>query len=308
MYIIYLRKSRLDSSGTVNEVLERHEKILQEYAKSNFGSEIPENCIYREIVSGETIKDRPVIQAVLNRIQAEDVEGVLVVDPQRLSRGDLSDCGTIIRAFRYTNTLIITPTKTYDLSNKFDRKFFESELMRGNDYLEYVKEIMLRGRLASVGEGNFIGSVPPYGYDKILVDKKPTLAINPAEADIVRLIFDLSISESLGAGAIASKLNALGFSPRKKDFWTAASITEILHNPVYIGKIRWNWRKTVKKYENGEIVTSRPKSDKGTWTLTQGKHEPIITEEIFNKVQSETKNHPRIHKKACKPFCRSSPL
>lgn len=141
---------------------------------------------------------------------------MLVVDPQRLSRGDLSDCGTIIRAFRYTNTLIITPTKTYDLSEKFDRKFFESELMRGNDYLEYVKEIMLRGRLASVSEGNFIGSVPPYGYDKVMVDKKPTLVINSAEADVVRLIFDLSTRESIGAGAIASRLNSLGFLPRKK--------------------------------------------------------------------------------------------
>lgn len=305
MYIIYLRKSRLDSgAGTVSEVLERHEKILQEYAKSNFGCEIQENCIYREIVSGETIKDRPVIQAVLNRIQEEDVDGVLVVDPQRLSRGDLSDCGTIIRAFRYTSTLIITPTKTYDLSEKFDRKFFESELMRGNDYLEYVKEIMLRGRLASVSEGNFIGSVPPYGYDKVMVDKKPTLVINPAEADVVRLIFDLSIKESIGAGAIASRLNSLGFLPRKKDFWTASSITEILRNPVYIGKIRWNWRKTVKKYENGEIITSRPKSDSGTWTVTQGKHQPIISEETFNKVQSGIKNHPRIHKskKLVNPF------
>ena len=231
MYIIYLRKSRLDSGAAVSEVLERHERILQNYAKSNFGCEIQENCIYREIVSGETIKDRPVIQAVLNRIQAEDVEGVLVVDPQRLSRGDLSDCGTIIRAFRYTNTLIITPTKTYDLSEKFDRKFFESELMRGNDYLEYVKEVLLRGRLASVSEGNFIGPVPPYGYDKVMVDKKPTLAINPAEADVVRLIFDLSANESIGAGAIASKLNAIGILPSKKDFWTAASI-----NPLELAK------------------------------------------------------------------------
>ena len=167
-YLVYLRKSRSDGDHeTIEDVLEKHEKIIQEYAVKTFGSTIQEEFIYREVVSGETIQDRPVIKKLLNIIQHENIKGVLTIEPQRLSRGDLSDCGTIIRAFRYTDTLIITPTKTYDLTDKFDRKFFEMELMKGNDYLEYIKEIMMRGRIASVNEGNFIGSVPPYGYDKI---------------------------------------------------------------------------------------------------------------------------------------------
>ena len=186
MYLIYLRKSRADGEyETVEDVLAKHYRILQDYAVSKLGGAIPEKYIYREVVSGETIQDRPEMKKILDRIQAEDITGVLVVDPQRLSRGDLSDCGTIIRAFRYTDTLIVTPQKTYDLAEKFDRKFFEMELMRGNDYLEYIKEIMNRGRLASVNEGNFIGSVPPFGYDKVKVGKAYTLTPN-AEADTVQ--------------------------------------------------------------------------------------------------------------------------
>ena len=157
MYLMYLRKSRADGEHeTVEEVLAKHYKMIQDYAAAKLGGAIPEELIYREVVSGETIQDRPEMIKVLDRIQSEDIKGVLVVEPQRLSRGDLSDCGTIIRAFRYTDTLIITPSKTYDLGDKFDRKFFEMELMRGNDYLEYVKEIMNRGRLASVQAGNYI--------------------------------------------------------------------------------------------------------------------------------------------------------
>lgn len=121
-YLEYLRKSRADGENeTIEAVLERHEKILHEYAEKN-GIDVSEADIYREVVLGETIQDRPVINKLLTRIQNEDIKGVLVVEPQRLSRGDLSDCGTIIRAFRYTDTLIVTPTKTYDLSEKFDRK------------------------------------------------------------------------------------------------------------------------------------------------------------------------------------------
>ena len=150
-YCMYLRKSRADSEQeSLENVLARHCRILQEIAKNRLGAPIPEERIFREIVSGENISDRPEMRNLLGIIQTQNVSGVLVVDPQRLSRGDLSDCGTVIRYFRYTSTPIITPARIYDLTDRFDRKFFEMELMRGSDYLEYVKEIMLRGRIASV--------------------------------------------------------------------------------------------------------------------------------------------------------------
>lgn len=302
-YLVYLRKSRADGEHeTVEAVLERHETIIREYA-DKIGVTINEQDIYREIVSGETIQDRPMVNELLSRIQNEDIKGVLAVEPQRLSRGDLSDCGTIIRAFRYTDTLIITPTKTYDLSDKFDRKFFEMELTRGNDYLEYVKEIMMRGRIASVSEGNFIGSLPPYGYDKVKNGKNYTLKENE-ESDVVRLIYKLFVNEKLGTVNIANRLNELGIKPRKIEFWTNSTIRDILRNPVYIGKIRWNWRKTIKRYENGEIIKSRPKSSAEDWMLVEGKHAAIISEDVFNAAQERWGNVPRVKadKKLVNPF------
>ena len=293
-YLVYLRKSRADGDHeSIEDVLAKHYKMIQDYAAAKLGGAIPEELIYREVVSGETIQDRPEIKKVLDRIQGEDITGVLVVEPQRLSRGDLSDCGTIIRAFRYTETLIITPTKTYDLSDKFDRKFFEMELMRGNDYLEYVKEIMMRGRIASVSEGNYIGSVPPYGYDKIKDGKSYTLVPN-SEADTVRLIYELWTAEGLGTTTIANRLNALHIKPRKSDIWSNASVRDMLRNPVYIGKIRWNWRKTIKRYENGELVASRPKSKKEDWILVDGKHEAIISDNVFEAAQKRFGNLPKV--------------
>lgn len=293
-YLVYLRKSRSDGEHeTIEDVLAKHETIIQEYAVKTFGCLIPENRIFREVVSGETIQDRPVIKMLLDIIQNEPVKGVLTIEPQRLSRGDLSDCGTIIRAFRYTDTLVITPTKTYDLADKFDRKFFEMELMRGNDYLEYIKEIMMRGRIASVNQGNFIGSVPPYGYDKIKDGKSYTLIPN-SETDTLRMIFELFVNENLGTTLIANKLNELGIKPRKSPYWTAASIRDMLQNPVYTGKIRWNWRKTVKKYENGDITTSRPKSNQDMYMLVDGKHDPIISEDLFQAAQKRFGHNPRL--------------
>lgn len=71
-YIMYLRKSRQDDpTETVEEVLKKHEIQLQNYALNNFHYRIPNDDIYREVVSGETIDDRPMIQAVLKRIEDE---------------------------------------------------------------------------------------------------------------------------------------------------------------------------------------------------------------------------------------------
>ena len=288
-YIMYLRKSRSDGENeTIEQVLAKHETQLQEYATNVLGKPLPEKNIYREVVSGETISNRPEIQKVLSRIEQGDIKGVLVIEPQRLSRGDLVDCGTIINAFRYTNTTIITPSMTYDLSKKMDRKFMEQELMRGNDYLEYTKEILNRGRIASVKKGNFIGSIPPYGYKKVRYKDEYgnwayTLEIVPEEAAGIRAMFDAFVNKGYGYANTAYYMDSLGFKPRKAEHWSAAAIKDMLANPVYIGKIRWNWRKTQKVMVNGTITASRPKSNNDECILVDGRHNAIVSEAIYNK-------------------------
>lgn len=291
-YLIYLRKSRQDNENeTVEEVLKRHERQLQEYAAKTFGAVIPEDRIYREIVSGETIEDRPEMKKVLKRIEDPLCKGVLVIEPQRLTRGDLLDCGTIVHAFRYSKTLVVTPTKTYDIEDKYDRKFFEMELTRGNDYLEYTKEILTRGREASVHEGNYIASIPPYGYKKIKNGKEQLLVIDPVEAEYVKLAFNMYVYEGAGANSIAHKLNSMGAHPRKSKLFRPTAIRQMLTNEVYIGKIRWGHKKVIKVFEDGKVIKKRPRNSE--YELIQGKHEPIISEELFNLAQEQKKKSTR---------------
>lgn len=300
-YIItYLRKSRSDNPDmSVEEVLMKHEEILQEYARNELGGEIPEEHIYREVVSGETIADRPVMKKIMQLLETEPIRGVLVVEPQRLSRGDLEDCGRIINTLRYTGTLVLTPQRTYNLQDEYDRKFFEMELTRGNDYLEYTKKILSRGRIASAKKGNFIGSVPPYGYEKVVVgsgkESYHTLAVLPDEAEAVKLMYHLFVNEGYGFTRIARHLDSLGIKPRKSEHWSPAALKDILENPVYIGKIRWNWRKTEKKMIDGEIVKQRPKTtNPADWILVDGKHEAIIDEVTYQRALAKRGTAPRI--------------
>ena len=125
----YLRKSRSDDPLlTVEEVLQKHEHILNDFAERNLGGKIPLANVFREVASSETIDDRPEMLRLLKAIESPRIKAILVVEVQRLSRGDLEDAGRLIKLLRYTNTQVITPTKTYDLRDEYDRDAFEREL------------------------------------------------------------------------------------------------------------------------------------------------------------------------------------
>ena len=293
----YLRKSRSDDVLlTVEEVLARHEKILDEWAERNIGEPIPECNTFREIVSGETISDRPEIQKILRMIEQPQYKAIVCVEVQRLSRGDLEDAGRLIKLLRYTNTFVITPQKAYDLNDEFDREMFERELKRGNEFLEYTKKIMQRGIIESVKDGNYVGSVAPYGYDKIFVTegkkKVPTLQINEQEAEAVRMIFDMYVNEDMGMNNIARRLNDLCIPTRTGKLWQSYTIKDMLENVHYIGKVRRNWRKTITVVEDGEFVRMRPKSSPDNHLVFEGKHEAIISEELFKQARAKQgRNH-----------------
>lgn len=195
--IIYLRKSRKDRDYFENESIEktlaRHEKQLQEWSLNIFKMEIPEKNIFREVASGDTIEDRPIMQEILNKIEDDNIKAVLCVEIERLARGNTIDQGVIAQAFKYSNTKIITPTKIYNLDNEDDLAYFEDGLYQSRKYLKYVKRILKNGRIRSVNDGKYIGSSSPYGYNKkkLINEKGFTLVFNEEEKKIVDLIANL---------------------------------------------------------------------------------------------------------------------
>lgn len=293
----YLRKSQSDDPLlSVQEVLEKHESILDEWSEKNLGGKVPEENKFREVVSGETIKERPEINKVLRMIESPKYKAVKVVEPQRLTRGDLEDIGRLMKLFKHTNTLVITPERIYDLRDEYDWNAFEAELKRGNDYLKYSKKILNRGRLLSVSQGNYIASVPPYGFNKIFVmdgkRKCPTLEENKEQADIVRLIFDLYVNKDMGCTNICNYLDNMKIKPPKGKFWSPAALKDKLENVHYIGKVKWNWRKTIDIVEDGEFIKTRPKAKIGEYLIYEGRHDGIVSEELFNAAQEKRgRNH-----------------
>lgn len=301
-HVIYLRKSRADWEAEQygeGETLTRHEHILLELAR-NLHLDILD--IYREIVSGDTIASRPMMQRLLSEVEDGQWDGVFVMEVERLARGDTIDQGIVAQAFQMSRTKIITPTKTYDPNNEFDEEYFEFGLFMSRREYKTINRRLQRGRLASVQEGKYLASRPPYGYQrkKLEQEKGFTLVPHPQQAPVVKMIFDWYVTgerkpdgslERLGVSRIVRRLNDLGIAPLRGHDWTPASVRDILNNPVYSGKIRWNWRKQTKRKQNGGIVISRPRSSEPDYLITEGLHEPIIEPAIFALAQEYRKNN-----------------
>jgi len=298
---MYLRKSRKDDdirSESVEETLVRHEKTLRELAER---LRITISHVHREVASGETIDARPIMQQLLKEVEQGMWRGVLVMEVERLARGDTSDQGRVAKAFKYSETIIITPQKIYDPTNEFDEEYFEFGLFMSRRELKTITRRLQEGRKRSVLEGKYVGNTPPYGYKRIKLkeEKGYTLKEIPDEADVVRKIFEwYTVGEKqrdgtykrLGVSLIARRLNELKLKPRKGDVWTTSSIRDILINPVYIGKVRWNWRRANKKMVDGKVVVERPRSEE--YIIADGLHKGIISEKKFYLAQELIKKNP----------------
>lgn len=295
IWIMYLRKSRQDDPNeTVEEVLAKHEAILQERAMRELGHEIPEDCIYREIISGgESIDEREEMRKVLARMEDPNVAGIFCRDPQRLSRGTLEDCGRLMSTLRYTSTRVITQYDFYDLEDKRDRKYFEAELMRGRDYMDYTKEVLYAGREAAVKRGCFIGNKFPYGYDKVVIGKDHTLEPNE-NADVVRMIFDCYVNQNMTFFQIACKLNEMGILSPTGTKWRKDTIRKILRNDHYDGKVRFNHVKRVTTVENGKRVTKKMMQPKEEVIVAKGLHPAIIDHVTFQAAQDKLDLNPSV--------------
>lgn len=297
--IMYLRKSRSDDPlASVSEVLEKHESMLDDWMATHQaeGGPIPEELRFREVVSGETLTSRPRMLELLRKVEDPKIRAIICKEPSRLSRGSLKEIGHIVEILRYTKTLVITLQYTYDLNDDRDRELFERELMRGNEYLQYTKKILQDGKLLAAKSGQYIGQRPPYGYKKVSYkDGRKTcrtLEPIPEEAEIVKRIFDLYIS-GIGSTGICEMLEREHARAPQGKNWSPTTISNILFNVHYLGKVRWNYRKKTLSVEDGEIRRRRLLAE--DYLVFDGLHDAIIDQEQWDAVHKIKGKIPKNH-------------
>lgn len=293
-YIEYLRKSRFDCDYldlSVEETLKRHQEILDRLERDR-GFYIVK--VYREVVSGESIAVRPEVQKMLEEVSSGIYTGVLVVDVERLARGNSADQAYISQIFQFSGTKIITPAKTYDPTDEFDQEYFEFGLFMSRREYKTINRRLVRGRQSSASEGKYVGSIAPYGYDRVKLqgEKGYTLEPNPAEAEAVQRMFELYVRRQ-GTKMIANELNDRKIPTRHGGKWDASTVGNILINPVYLGKIKRGYVKETKRLdERGNVVSSyRHCKDVEDYDLYEGCHPALIDDALFERAQKIRKEN-----------------
>lgn len=278
-YIMYLRKSRADAEKEKYgqfETLAVHEKTLVELAQREH---YPIAKVYRELVCGESIEERSEFKKVLDDIADPYCLGILVHAVDRLGRGDPMEYGLILSSLKYTNTLVVTPGRVYDPNNTEDAQQLKLQMFVSNIEFEHIRERLHGGSIRSAEAGNYQGSKPPYGYDK--VPYKSALTPNTKEAPVVQLIFKLA-SDGLNKGAIARHLNDSGIPTRFGCLWVSSRVGTLISNPVYKGMVRYGYRRRRVVGRDGlKFVKKTAVSEEGKYVLKPGNHEPLVTEDVW---------------------------
>ena len=311
LYLMYLRKSRMDTdyeNVSVKETLSRHRTILENFCKAK---KLHVAEVLEEVVSGESLYARPEMMRLLDMINTGMYAGVVCMDIERLSRGSSLESGHIMQVLQVNSCKIITPGKTYDLQNDSDEQFTDMKFMFSRYELKTINKRLVRGRNQSASEGKFMGSMAPYGYRafKLPGEKGNSLCIEPEEAKVVQMIFEMYGKQGIGYNTIAYQLNQMHI-PSRIGEWGQTSIANIINNEVYLGKIRWRREPVKRVVKDGMLAKKRILND--DYELYEGRHEPIITEEQWNMAkaaQKKEKPHPQSQRSSVtESLCQYSDL
>lgn len=253
-------------------------RLLLEYAKANDILVSNDNIFIETGISGRKVDKRPEFQKMISLAKTKPApfDSILVWKFSRFARNQEESIVYKSLLRKQCNIDVIS------VSEPLIDGPFGSLIERIIEWMDEYYSIRLSGEVTrGMTEKALRGgyqSRPPLGY-KIAVKGEPPVIV-PAEAKIVRIIFEKYVHEKQGYFDIARYLNSLGYKTSHGKSFEARSIDYIIQNPTYCGMIRWN---------RTENETNRIK-DKDEWIITEGHHEPIISKELFDAAQERYKS------------------
>lgn len=241
---------------------------LEKYADLH-GIEIVARYI-DEGVSGKSIQGRPQMKKLLRDAGNQTFDYVLVFKLDRLAR-KLKDSLDIIETLEKNNVKLISLHENFDVSTPIGRTVFQmissiSELERNTIVTRVKMGMAERAKQGKYNGGRILG------YDAV----NKELVVNEEEAHIVRIIFNYA-EQGMGLKAITRRINEMGYRTKNHNPFNVLGVKNILNNPIYIGKIRFNqlenWSEKRRKGKNPDYI------------LADGTHQPIISHEQWENVQ-----------------------
>lgn len=220
--------------------------------------------------------DRPALKKLIEDVLKRQIDIVLVYKLDRLSRSQKDTLYLIEDVFMKNNVSFISVNESFDTSTAFGRAVIGMLSVFAQLEREQIKERCQMGLEERVKSGLWHGGGnPPIGYDYV----NGHLVINEYEALQVREIYNLYVNEGYSLNAITKYMQEKGYKHKYGEWLEPINIRRTLTNPTYLGLQKWN--------DN----------------IYEGKHEPIVTKELFDagvaRVEERTLGKTNPSKKPC---------
>ncbi|MBS6195812.1 MAG: recombinase family protein [Clostridiales bacterium] len=301
---IYMRLSKEDDRfKEESNSIAMQRMLLQKYAADHFSDyDLMEFC--DDGYTGTNF-NRPGVQSMLEKVRDSQIDCIIVKDFSRFAR-DYIELGSYLeQIFAFMGVRFISVNDCYD-SKAYQGSIADIDInFRNLLYDLYSKDLSgkVRASLAVRKEqGQYVSGNSPFGYEKDPQDRH-ALLIEEDEAEVVRRIFTLA-AEGFTSAQIAKLFNETGVKtpvefkiakgktsrvPKGGRFlWSTNAVCRILRNEIYIGNI------VQKKYSKDFVGGKNHINPREEWLVSYNHHEPIITKEIFDRIQKgrETKQNP----------------
>lgn len=294
---LYYRLSQEDERQGESVSIDNQRTILRKYAEER-GFEIHDEYI-DDGVSGTTFQ-RPEVQRLLDDAKTGVINTIIVKDLSRFGRNYIEVGQYVDYVFPAFGIRFIAIQDNVDTENRDSNAM---EMMPIVNIFNEWHAANTSKKIKAVRRSNALAGIysakkATYGYLKG-TDKKRTPVIDEETAPVVRRIFELyasgtspkNIADILNAENIPSpgKLayERLGHKgrPNEMRLWCEVSIRFMLNNIMYIGHLPMLQETTVS-YKNHK----RQAKDRSDWVITYNNHEPIISQELWDRVQERQKH------------------
>ncbi len=263
-YLLYARKSTESEERQVLSIDSQVKEMLQLAEKE--GLEVAE--IRRESHSAKATGQRPIFNEIVNDIRLGKFNGILTWAPDRIAR-NAGDLGAIVDLM---DQKLLLEIRTYgqkfsdNPNEKFLLMILGSQAKLENDNRGVNVKRGLRTRV----EMGLWPGMAPLGYlNQKMMDKKCQVIIDPARSHIVKQMFEKVAHEKWSGRKIYNWLkHDLNFYTRGNKSLTLSGVYRVLTSSFYYGAFEY------------------PRNS-GNWY--QGKHKPLITEELFQQAQAQLK-------------------
>jgi DNA invertase Pin-like site-specific DNA recombinase len=298
---LYERLSKDDElQGESNSILNQ-KKYLEDYArKSGFTN------IQHFTDDGYTGRNftRPGFQAMLAEIEAGNIGTVIVKDMSRFGRNYLQVGFYTEILFPKKNVRFIAVNSNVDSDNPQDNDFTPFLNIMNEWYAKDTSNKIKSIFLARMNDGKRCSGSIPYGYNRLLEDKQ-TLVVDPIASEVVKQIFELaakghtppSIARILTEKEVLiPSAYTLQYHPEQCNHkaeigcvrWNATTVREILNRQEYLGHTVL--RKTIGTNFKTDARRFATEDERLVFENT---HEPIISQELWDKAQRERKRSVR---------------